>query len=154
MPIRLESLDSSEKVHVAVKHDATWAMTAAALKQKRGNFSWPLVVRKADGSYAAVRFQAVVEAGEIPPDTLAEALPGLAPVEAVEMNSISTGTAWDKVNASKTRLLVVTKAGKFAGTMAEGVIRGDGGLPTTKLDQLAGGVVDLSKLSSFLLDEA
>lgn len=154
MPIRLDSLDTSEKVHVAVKHDATWAMAAAALKQKSGNLSWPLVVRKADGSYAAVRFQAVVEAGDVPPDTLAEALPGLVPVEAVEMDSISTGPAWDKVNASQTRLLVVTAAGKFAGTMARGISRGDGGLPASKLDQLAGGVADLSKLGSFLLDEA
>ncbi len=153
MPIRLETLEDSEKLHIAVKGNATWAMAAAALKQKGGNPSWPLVVKKSDNTYAAVRYQTVLEGSDLPPDTLAEVLPGLTAVEAVDINSVGTDVAWGIVNQSKFKLIVITSQGKFVGVMAKGAHRGDTRLPTSKLDQLAGQNVDLSQLGDFLLDE-
>lgn len=154
MPIRLEALPENEKVHIAVKHNTTWAMAAAALKQKAGNPSWPLVVKKSDGSYVSARYQTILEASEVAPETEADQLPGLIAVESVEMNSIGTRAAQDKVTASKAKLIVLTDQNKFAGVMVKGADRSGGGLPTGKLDQLAGSNVDLSKLGDFLLDEA
>jgi len=154
MPVRLESLSADEKVHIAVKHNTTWAMAAAALKQKAGNPTWPLVVKKSDGSYAAARFQNILEAGDVPPETEAENLPGLVPVAAVETTAVGTGAAWDIVNSSDAKMIVLTTESKFAGVMVKGANRSGGTLPTSKLDKLAGSNVDLSKLGDFLLDEA
>ncbi|MBM4423986.1 MAG: hypothetical protein FJ030_11440 [Chloroflexi bacterium] len=154
MPIRLDHLEPSEKVHVAVKGNATWAMAAAALKQKGGNPTWPLVVRKADGSYAAVSFEAILNSGDLPPDTLAENLPGLSPVDSVEINSMGTDAARDRVSGLKgMKLIVIADAdGKFMGTLGKGIKRSGGELPTAKLDQLAGQNVDLTQLGDLLLD--
>lgn len=154
MPIHLEDLELKEKVHVAVKYDTTWAMAAAALKQKAGNPSWPLVIRKPDGSYVATRYKTILESGDVAPETEAINLPGLMPIDAVEMKSIGTGAAWDKVNSSSAKLIVLTDGSKFAGVMVKGADRSGEGFPTSKLDQLAGSVADLSKLGDFLLDEA
>lgn len=155
MPIRLEKLPENETSHIAVKHNMTWAMAAAALKQKPGwNLTWPLVVKKSDGSYVAARYQTILEGGDVPPETPAENLPGLMPVESVDKNSIGTETAQDKVTRSDAKLIVVTDQDKFAGVVVKGVNRSGEGLPTGKLDKLAGSNVDLSKLGDFLLDEA
>ena len=154
MPVHVEDLKPEEQVHIAVKHNTTWAMAAAALKQRFGNPSWPLVVKKSDGSYAAARYQTILEAGEVSPETEVEKLPGLMPIETVEMRSIGTGAAWDKVNSSNAKLIVLTDQTKFAGVMVKGANRSGGSLPSGKLDRLAGSNVDLSKLGDFLLDEA
>ena len=155
MPIRFEGLDDSEKFHIAVKGNTPWAAAAAALKQKAGNPSWPLVVKKSDGTYAAVQFKTLLEADDIPPDTQAENLPGLTPVEVLKVSAMGTDAARDHVSNMKGPKLavVVDDSGKFMGTIGKGAHRGDGGLPTSKLDQLAGQNVDLSKLGDFLLDE-
>ena len=154
MPIRLEALDAAEKFHVAVKGDATWLMAAHALKQRGGNPSWPLVVRKSDGTYAAVQYQTVLESGEVAPDTLAENLPGLAPVGTLKAGEMGTEAARDHVNGLKGLKLVVVVGddGKFKGTIGKGAHRGEG-LPSGKLNSMTSGPVDLSKLKDFLLDD-
>jgi len=155
MPVRLEMLDASEKNHVAVKGNTPWAMAAAALINNNGQAHWPLVVRKADGTYAATTFEAILKAGDVSPDTLAENLPGLVPVETITVNSMGTDAARDRVNGLKGLKLavVVDDRGKYLGALAKPVSRSGGELPTAKLDQLAGQQADLSKLGDFLLDE-
>jgi len=152
MPIRLETLDDSEKLHIAVKANTTWAMIAAMLQQNKGNETWPLVVRKADGSYVGAKMGAIFRAGDAPPDTLAVNLPGLLAVEAVEIDSIGTGAARDQVGQSKAKVIVLTNQGKFVGTMGHGVNR-SGDLPSGKLSALTSGGVDLSQIGKFLLTD-
>lgn len=154
VPIQLENLEESEKAHVAVKGSTPWAMAAAALKQRGGNPSWPLVVRKSDGSYAAATFDAILKAGDLPPDTPAEALPGLVPVKTLDVNSMGVGVARDEVQRVKElKLYVLMDGEKFVGALSAGMVRG-GELPTAKLNELAGKQTDLTKLGDFLLDEA
>lgn len=153
MPIRLEGLEASEKVHIAVKANTTWLMCVAALKQRAGNQLWPLVVRKSDGTYAAAKFQTILDSGDVPPEALAESLPGLTPVETLAISSRGTDAARTHVNGLKGLKLVVLvdDEGKFVGTLGEPVKRSD--LPSGKLDAVTSGPVDLSKLKDFLLDE-
>lgn len=154
MPIRLEMLEEGEKANVAVKGNTTWAMAAAALKQKGGDPSWPLVVKKADGFYVAATYATILNAGDIPPNTQAEALPGLVPVQAVELDSMSTKQAQDHVAVLKSpQLIVAVNQGKYVGAI-KGIGRTGGELPTAKLNELAGKQTDLAKLGDFLLDEA
>ncbi|HKZ70463.1 MAG TPA: hypothetical protein VJ020_10315 [Anaerolineales bacterium] len=152
MPIYLEDLQVDEKLHIAVKANTTWAMIAAMLQQNKGNETWPLVVRKADGSYVGAKFGTIFRAGDAPPETLAESLPGLLPVETVELDSMGTATARDRVGESKARVLVLTKQGKFVTTLGRGVNR-SGDLPSGKLSALTSGGVDLSQVGKFLLTD-
>lgn len=153
MPVRLEGLDASEKAHIAVKGNTTWLMCAAALKQRRGDPSWPLVVRKSDGTYAAARFSTILDAGDVPPETAAEDLPGLAAVGTLSVDSMGTDAARDYVNRLQGLKLVVLVdgEGRFVGTLSQGISRSN--LPSGKLDAMTSGPVDLSKLKDFLLDE-
>lgn len=152
MPIHLEALDASEKLHVAVKGNTTWLMCVAALKHRAGNPWWPLVVRKSDGAYAAAQFKTILDSGGVPPETLAESLPGLAPVETLSLSAMGTEAARNHVNRLKGLKLavLVDDDGKFVGTL-QVVFRGD--LPGGKLDALTSGPIDLSTLKDFLLDE-
>ncbi len=154
MPVKLENLEESEKAHVAVKGNTTWAMAAAALKQRGGSPSWPLVVRKSDGSYAAATFETILKAGDVPPDTPAENLPGLVSVKTLDVSSMGVGAARSEVfNTKGLKLFVLMDGEKFVGALSTGIVRG-GELPTAKLNQLAGQHTDLAKLGDFLLDEA
>ncbi len=154
MPIHMDKLAENEKAHVGVKHDATWAMAAAALQQKSGNLSWPLVVRKSDGTYAAASYAKILEAGDASPDTLAENLPGLVKVDSVDIKDVGTETAQGMAQSAPAKLIVVTNEGKYAGIVGTGSYRTGSDLPASKLDNLAGGNVDLSKLGDFLLGDS
>jgi hypothetical protein len=153
MPIRLEGLDDAEKIHIAVKGNTTWLMCVAALKQRAGNANWPLVVRKTDGTYLAAAFGTLLEAAGVQPETLAESLPGLAPVGTLTVSAMSTQAAQDHVQGLKGFKLVVLvdDAGKFVGTLRPGSSRSS--LPGGKLDAMTTGPVDLSTLKDFLLDD-
>src|SRR6185503_2343502 len=152
MPIRLDKLDASEKVHIAVKGNTTWLMCVAALKQRAGNQGWPLVVRKADGTYLAAQFKTILDSDGVQPETPAETLPGLVVVETLAINAMGTEAARDHRNGLKGLKLVVLVdgEGKFVGTLGQDIHRGD--LPGGKLEAMTTGPVDLSTLKDFLLD--
>jgi hypothetical protein len=151
MPIREAALKDPKNNHIAIKGTATWAMAAAALKQKNGAATWPLVVLKTDGTYGAETFEQIVKK-DVAAEAAVETIPGLCPVKAVEADLMSTGDAETLANAEKCiKLLVVVEKGKFKGVLFAGSHRG-GDLPTSKLNELAGSNVDLSKLGDLLLD--
>ena len=151
MPIREAALKDSKNNHIAIKGSATWAEAAAALKQKKGTATWPLVVLKSDSAYGAATFEELAKK-DIAPGTAVETISSLYVVKSVEADSMSTGDAEQLANSAKDiKLLVVVEKGKFKGVIYAGTHRG-GDLPSSKLSELAGSNVDLSKLSDLLLD--
>ncbi len=152
MPIRIEPLkDDSNHNHIALKGTATWSMAAAALKERKGQGSWPLVVLKSDGSFSAATFDEIFAGGEVAPEAAVETIATLKSVETIEVDSLTTGEAINKATNTG-KLYVITANGKYK-YVVNGRKRGGGDLPSGKLGELAGKTADLSKLGDFLLDE-
>lgn len=152
MPVRIERLkEEITNNHIAMKGSTTWSMAAAALKERKGQSSWPLVVLKSDGSFSAATFDEIFASGEVAPEAVLETILALQPVETIDADSMTTKEVNDKATSTG-KLYVITANGKYKYAV-NGRKRGGGDLPSGKLSELAGKTADLSKLGDFLLDE-
>ena len=147
MPIESRALDAPGNRYLALRDDATLADAFAHLfaPEVRGRTSWNLLVRRTDGAWAIVGFDALSDLVLRSPERLRQPLSEveiLTPARAVERSSMSTAEARNEAIRSPGRLLVVTDQGKLAGVVmvsqrgGEVVFRGGVSTPVSRLREL------------------